>query len=49
MTNTNDASFLKIVETVDGVEVDRTPKPEPPEPAETTASKKGGNRDKDKA
>lgn len=34
----NDASFLKIVETVDGQEVDITPQPE--KPAETPAVKK---------
>lgn len=38
MTTINDASFLKIVETVDGQEVDITPVPE--KPTETPPSKK---------
>lgn len=38
MTKINDASFLTIVETVDGQEVDITPKPT--KPTETQAPKK---------
>ena len=36
-TTVNDASVLRIVEQVDGVEVDRTPVPEPP-PVEQSAA-----------
>lgn len=40
----NDASFLKIVETVDGQEVDITPPPK--KPAETPAEAPAGKKEK---